>query len=105
MENTDSRFDEALRERMFRRPTRMRGSPGGPPPGAATSTSQPLFVKVLEGRSSSADEATVITLYVGERLNKRLIPKLKKVKPGTRIISHLFPIPGFPADKTVRVTS
>src|SRR5918993_4227958 len=35
-------------------------------------------------------EATVVTLYLLESLNIKLIPKLKALKPGTRIVSHSF---------------
>jgi tRNA G37 N-methylase Trm5 len=35
-------------------------------------------------------EATVVTLYLLPALNERLIPKLKALKPGTRIVSHAF---------------
>lgn len=35
-------------------------------------------------------EATVITLYLLQRLNVRLLPQLEQVKPGTRIVSHDF---------------
>jgi SAM-dependent methyltransferase len=34
--------------------------------------------------------ATVITLYLLPTLNQKLIPKLKQLKPGTRIVSHSF---------------
>ncbi len=35
-------------------------------------------------------EANVITLYLLESLNVKLIPQLEKLKPGTRIVSHDF---------------
>jgi tRNA G37 N-methylase Trm5 len=35
-------------------------------------------------------DATVITLYLLPRLNEQLMPKLKQLKPGTRIVSHAF---------------
>jgi SAM-dependent methyltransferase len=35
-------------------------------------------------------DATVVTLYLLPSLNERLIPKLKSLKPGTRIVSHAF---------------
>ena len=34
--------------------------------------------------------ATVITLYLLPSLNLKLLPKLKALKPGTRIVSHSF---------------
>ncbi|MGB2716349.1 MAG: methyltransferase domain-containing protein [Vicinamibacterales bacterium] len=35
-------------------------------------------------------EATVVTLYLLPSLNLKLMPTLKKMKPGTRIVSHSF---------------
>ncbi len=35
-------------------------------------------------------EATVVTLYLLPSVNEKLIPKLKALKPGTRIVSHAF---------------
>lgn len=35
-------------------------------------------------------EATVVTLYLLPSLNLKLMPTLKKLKPGTRIVSHSF---------------
>lgn len=35
-------------------------------------------------------EATVVTLYLLQSLNLKLMPKLKALKPGTRIVSHSF---------------
>lgn len=51
----------------------------------------------LEGRVEIRDEdlfkadisdATVVTLFLWEGLNVRLIPKLKALKPGTRVVSY-----------------
>jgi SAM-dependent methyltransferase len=43
--------------------------------------------------------ATVITLYLLPRLNQQLMPKLKRLRPGTRIVSHYFDMgPEWPAD-------
>jgi cyclopropane fatty-acyl-phospholipid synthase-like methyltransferase len=36
-------------------------------------------------------DATVVTLFLGVRLNQRLIPKLKReLRPGARVVSHIF---------------
>jgi predicted RNA methylase len=35
-------------------------------------------------------DATVVTLYLLPRLNLQLMPKLKSLKKGTRIVSHSF---------------
>ena len=39
-------------------------------------------------------EATVVTLYLLPELNVKLMPKLAKLKPGTRIVSHDFDMRG-----------
>ena len=49
--------------------------------------------------------ATVVTLYLGTELNRKLIPQLKQLAPGTRIVSHNFAIGDIPPDRVVRMTS
>jgi SAM-dependent methyltransferase len=45
--------------------------------------------------------ATVITLYLLPSLNQKLMPQLKKLKPGTRIVSHSFDMgTAWPPEKT-----
>jgi tRNA G37 N-methylase Trm5 len=39
-------------------------------------------------------DATVVTLYLLPELNVKLMPKLAKLKPGTRIVSHDFNMRG-----------
>ena len=46
-------------------------------------------------------QATVITLYLLPSLNVKLMPTLKKLKPGTRIVSHSFDMGSeWPPEKT-----
>ena len=46
-------------------------------------------------------QATVVTLYLLPSLNVKLIPTLKKLKPGTRIVSHSFDMgTEWPPEKT-----
>jgi precorrin-6B methylase 2 len=46
-------------------------------------------------------EATVVTLYLLPSLNLKLMPTLKKMKPGTRIVSHSFDMGSeWPAERT-----
>ena len=46
-------------------------------------------------------QATVITLYLLPSLNQKLMPKLKALKPGTRIVSHSFDMgTAWPPEKT-----
>jgi SAM-dependent methyltransferase len=48
--------------------------------------------------------ATVITLYLLPQLNLKLMPQLKQLKPGTRIVSHSFDMGSeWPPDKTQEV--
>lgn len=46
---------------------------------------------------SSAD---VITVFLYPRLMERLIPQFEKLKPGSRILSHQFEMPGVKPDQT-----
>jgi SAM-dependent methyltransferase len=39
-------------------------------------------------RDSDLSEATVVVLYLSQSLNEELMPKLKALKPGTRVISY-----------------
>ncbi len=62
-------------------------------------------VRFVRGDLFEADigEATVVTLFLFESLNRRLLPKLRKeLKPGTRIVAHRY---GFgedwPPERTV----
>lgn len=49
--------------------------------------------------------ATVVALYVLPSMSQKLIPKLDKLKVGSRVVSHAFPIPGVKPDKVLKVTS
>jgi cyclopropane fatty-acyl-phospholipid synthase-like methyltransferase len=51
-------------------------------------------------------EATVVMLYVGEDLNLKLRPVLKKtLKPSARIVSHRFLMGDWKTDKTLNITA
>jgi cyclopropane fatty-acyl-phospholipid synthase-like methyltransferase len=50
-------------------------------------------------------DANVVTLYLLPSLNKKLIPQLEKLKPGSRIVSHDFDMEGARPDKVVKVYS
>jgi hypothetical protein len=49
--------------------------------------------------------ATVVTLYLRDDLNAKLIPQLEKLKPGSRILSHDYEMPGVKPDKVITVKS
>jgi SAM-dependent methyltransferase len=62
-------------------------------------------VTFMEGDLFAADisPATVVTLYLSTNVNVRLEPKLKQeLRPGTRIVSHQFPIGRWTPDEIVR---
>jgi hypothetical protein len=55
--------------------------------------------------NADLSEASVITLYLGSKLNRELVPQLEKLRPGSRVVSHEFDIPGVQPDKVVKVVS
>jgi predicted RNA methylase len=62
-------------------------------------------VTFLEGDLFAADlsKATVVTLYLSDSVNRELEPKLRReLKPGTRIVSHQFPLGTWQPDLVVR---
>jgi SAM-dependent methyltransferase len=53
--------------------------------------------------SANISDATVVTLYLSTSANRQLEPKLRReLKPGTRIVSHQFPIGNWTPDKVIR---
>jgi len=50
-------------------------------------------------------EASVVAIYMGTEMNARLVPQLRRLKPGARIVSHEFPLGSITPDKTVEMTS
>lgn len=49
--------------------------------------------------------ATVVTLFLGEALNLKLMPIILKMKPGTRVVSNTFQMGPWLPDQEVRVRS
>ena len=49
--------------------------------------------------------ATVVTLFLGEALNLKLMPIILKMKPGTRVVSNTFQMGSWFPDQEVRVRS
>ena len=47
--------------------------------------------------------ATAVTLYLLPNLNARLIPRLARLRPGSRIVSHSFALPGVAARRVEKV--
>jgi len=49
--------------------------------------------------------ADVITLYLTPTLNVKLLPQLRQLRPGVRIVSHSWGMAGVPPGKTVKLRS
>jgi cyclopropane fatty-acyl-phospholipid synthase-like methyltransferase len=49
------------------------------------------------------NQATVVTTYLSASIMRMLEPKLRNLKPGTRIVSHQFPMPGWQPDRRIKV--
>lgn len=65
------------------------------------------LVTIVQKNLFTADlrDADVIALYLLPQQLEKLIPQLEKMKPGSRVISHQFEIPGVPPDKVEVVDS
>lgn len=50
-------------------------------------------------------DATVVALYVLPAMSQKLAPKFDKLKPGARVVSHCFAIPGYIPDRVIKITS
>jgi SAM-dependent methyltransferase len=50
-------------------------------------------------------DADMVALYLLPEMNKRLIPKLDRLRRGARVVAHYFPIPGVTPAKVVKMTS
>ena len=50
-------------------------------------------------------KANVVMLYLLPQLNVQLIPQLKKLKPGSRVVSHAFDMQGAKPDKQITIKS
>jgi len=49
--------------------------------------------------------ASVVAFYLNPVVNRRLIPQLQTLKPGSRIVSHSFPVGDIEPDQVVTMTS
>jgi len=65
------------------------------------------LVRIEERDLFTADlsQADVVVVFLPGSLLQRLGPQLTQLKPGARVLSHEFLIPGLPPDKTVRMRS
>jgi SAM-dependent methyltransferase len=62
-------------------------------------------VKIVQGDIFNEDfsQATVVTLYLLPDLNQQLRPRILAMKPGTRVISHMWDMGEWEPDETFRV--
>ncbi len=65
------------------------------------------LVKIIQADIFTLDlrKADVIQLYLLPEMNKKLLPQLEKLKPGSRLVCHNYGLEGIVADETVTVTS
>jgi len=47
-------------------------------------------------------QATVLTLFLGDSLNTRLMPTILEMKPGTRVVSNTFRMESWIADREIK---
>ena len=59
--------------------------------------------KVGDLFEADLSQATVVTMYLSPSIMKILEPKLRALKPGTRIVSHDFAMPRWLPDKKIQV--
>jgi ribosomal protein L11 methylase PrmA len=50
-------------------------------------------------------QTDVVAVYLPANLLQRLLPQLQKLKPGARIVSHYFEIPGIKPDSVTSIVS
>ena len=55
--------------------------------------------------TADLSKADVVALYLLPVQNKRLIPQLKRLRAGARIVSHQFEIPGATPDEVIKFES
>jgi SAM-dependent methyltransferase len=62
-------------------------------------------VTFIEGDLFKADlrDATVVTVYLSPNILKQIEPGLRRLRPGTRIVSHQFPMSGWAPDRRIAV--
>jgi ribosomal protein L11 methylase PrmA len=65
------------------------------------------LVKIFQADIFTLDlrEADVIPIYLLPEMNRKLLPQLDKMKPGSRIVCHNYDLDEIIADKTITVIS
>jgi SAM-dependent methyltransferase len=70
---------------------------------AAAGVAERTRFEVRDFFETDISQATVIAFYLLPDFNAKLMPKLLKLKPGTRIVSHDGGIGDWPADETLEL--
>ena len=65
------------------------------------------LVQIKQGDIFKLDlrKATVVTLYLLPEMHEQLIPQLKTLRAGSRVVTHEFPIAGIQHDQKVTIQS
>ncbi len=65
------------------------------------------LVKIFQADIFTLDlrKADVIPIYLLPEMNRRLLPQLEKLKPGSRIVCHNYDLDGIVADEVVDMVS
>jgi len=65
------------------------------------------LVKIIQADIFTVDlrKATVLPMYLLPEMNKKLLPQLDKLKPGSRVVCHDYDLEGIVPDETITVTS
>ena len=65
------------------------------------------LVKIFQADIFTLDlrKASVIPIYLLPEMNRRLLPQLDKLKPGSRVVCHNYDLDGIVADEVVEVVS
>jgi precorrin-6B methylase 2 len=65
------------------------------------------LVKIEQADMFTLDlsKADVIPMYLLPEMNRKLLPQLEKMKPGSRIVCHNYDLDGIIADETVTMVS
>jgi ribosomal protein L11 methylase PrmA len=65
------------------------------------------LVKIVQADMFTLDlsKADVIPMYLLPEMNKKLLPQLEKLRPGSRVVCHDYDLEGIQADETLTVIS
>lgn len=62
---------------------------------AAADAGSAATVFTADARTADVSTATVVTMYLSETGNRQLLEALQpSLKPGTRLVTYCFPVPG-----------